>query len=163
MEFGERADAVGTQELVFVEHRREDPSEPFRIEEGNDPPLTHTKMFGAGGVNGFDQVRHSAVSELGYAAAVRGRSSRCHGSITVVAHKGNSPTIERVLMRWTDPSGKSRQLGEKAVFVVPHVVRPDPVHRRSNTEEVLREIRCDVLIGGIVGDKLESELRPCSG
>jgi hypothetical protein len=34
-----------------------------------------------------------------------GARSRCHGSITVVAHKGSNPTMERTLSRLALPSG----------------------------------------------------------
>ena len=60
VKFGERADAVGAQELVLIEHRREDPPEPLRIEEGHDPPLAHAIMPWARGVNGFEQLGHLA-------------------------------------------------------------------------------------------------------
>ena len=39
------------------------------------------------------------------AAIARGTRSRCHFSITVVAHSGSSPTIERTLSRVALPSG----------------------------------------------------------
>ena len=38
----------------------------------------------------------------------RGASSRCQGSMTVVAQSGNKPTMERTLSRVALPSGKRR-------------------------------------------------------
>ena len=39
-------------------------------------------------------------------AIARGTRSRCHVSMTVVAHSGSSPTIERTLSRVALPSGR---------------------------------------------------------
>ena len=49
----------------------------------------------------------------------RGIRSRCHGSIIVVAHSGNSPTIERTFSRW--PCRREAQnIVIETVFLVPH-------------------------------------------
>ena len=104
VELGERADAVGAQELVLVEHLREDPAKPLRVDQGQDPPLGHAQMSRARGVDGLHQFGHPphALQKLSHA---RGTRSRCHASITVVAHRGSRPTIERTLSRLALPSG----------------------------------------------------------
>ena len=53
VELGERADSIGAQELVLVEHLGEDPAQPFRVEQGRDPALGYTKMSRARGVDGL--------------------------------------------------------------------------------------------------------------
>ena len=60
VELGERADAVGAQELVLVEHLREDPAEPLRIDQGDDPPVGHAEMPRARGVDGLPEFGHPA-------------------------------------------------------------------------------------------------------
>jgi hypothetical protein len=60
VELGERADAVGTQELVLVEHLGEDPAEPLRGDHSHDPPVRHAVMTRARGVHRRRQFRHPA-------------------------------------------------------------------------------------------------------
>ena len=48
----ERPDAVGAQELVFVEHLGQDPAEPFWVDQGHNPALGYAKMSRARGVDG---------------------------------------------------------------------------------------------------------------
>ena len=106
MELGERADAVGAEELVLVEHLRQDPAQPLRVDHGHDPPLVHAEMPRAGRVHGLLQARASGAAVPAIWAIARGMRSRCHFSMTVVAHRGRSPTMERTLSRVELPSGR---------------------------------------------------------
>ena len=101
----ERADAVGAEELVLVEHAREDAAQPLRVDQRQDAALGHAQMARAGGMDGSQQLGHLAQALLNRAVAC-GTRSRCHGSITVVAQSGSSPTIERTLSRVALPSGR---------------------------------------------------------
>src|SRR5208337_4881439 len=104
VKLGNRADAVRAEELVFVEHLCEDPPEPFRVDQSHDPRSATPKCPGPVGCivslsSGIRRMRFMIHS------SARGMRSRCHASITVVAHRGRSPTIERTLSRVAMPSG----------------------------------------------------------
>ena len=105
MKLGERADAVGAQELVLVEHLGENPAEPLLVDQSHDPPLGHSVMSRARDVHGLQKLGHPAQAFPASGPSPADYCSRCHFSMTVVAHRGSSPTIDRTLSRVALPSG----------------------------------------------------------
>jgi hypothetical protein len=78
--------------------------------------------------------------------------------MTVVAHSGRSPTIERTLSREPVPSGARRRVVVEPVLFVPETVRPDAVGRDRDPEDVLDELGREVLVAGVVGRDLGGHL-----
>ena len=60
VELRERADAVGAQELVLVEHLRKYPAQPLRGNHSHDPSVRHAEMPRAGGVHSLPKLGHPA-------------------------------------------------------------------------------------------------------
>ena len=54
----------GLEEFVFVKHLRQDPAEPLRIDQGQNPSFRYAKMTRASRVYGFFQFRDSAQAFL---------------------------------------------------------------------------------------------------
>ena len=67
-------------------------------------PRPHTEIPGPVGWMPL-QLWHLLVQRSHACATVLGTRSRCHGSTTVVAQSGSSPTIDRTLSRVALPSG----------------------------------------------------------
>ena len=77
-----------------------------------------------------------------------GTRSRCHGSITVVAHSGRSPTIERTLSRVRAAVGQAQHVVVEAVLLVPHAVRP---RRCSSPRRCSRKCSTNLIDHVLVG------------
>ena len=102
---GERTDAVRTQKLIFIEHAGENSAQPIRAYQGSHAAPSVAKMTGARGVDALHQLRH-VFQALGHNFRhVVVPRCRCQGSITVVAQRGNNPTMERTFSRFAVPSG----------------------------------------------------------
>src|SRR6266481_1560461 len=56
---GQRADPVGAQELVFVEHMGQDPAQTLLVNESHDSPLCDAKMAGSGFMDRLAELRHA--------------------------------------------------------------------------------------------------------
>ena len=99
----QRADAVGAQELVLVEHLRQhaaelgfvqDRSQPAAGDAGLSRVVDRRAQFGPSVEEPLEPLREFRV--------LRQQASRRK---TVAAHSGSRPTIDRTLSRWAWPSG----------------------------------------------------------
>src|SRR5580693_3013053 len=59
VEFRERADTVGAQELVFVQHLRQNPAQARWVYQGQDSALSYTKMARTRGVDRRLEFRYT--------------------------------------------------------------------------------------------------------
>src|SRR4029077_517658 len=53
------ADAVRAQELLLIQHAREDASQPLLIDEREDSAARYATVLRAGGVHTIEQLRHA--------------------------------------------------------------------------------------------------------
>ena len=83
--------------------------------------------------------------------ATSGTRSRCHGSMTVVAASGSSPTIDRTLSRVARAIGKPENIVIEPIFFVPHAIWPHLIHGVRDQKEMFSELGGHVLEIGIVG------------
>ena len=77
---------------------------------------------------------------------MRGTRSRCHGSITVVAHSGSRPTMERTLSRAGTAIGKTQDVVVEAIFLIPHTFRSHLIHSARDPEEMLHKLDRHVFV-----------------
>ncbi len=158
VELGERADAVGAQELVLVEHLREDPAKPLRVDQGQDPPLRHAQVSRARGVDGLQQFGHPAQ-------AFQQLSHRPRNALPLPlldyrgGAQGQQPHHRAHLEPRGAAVGEPQQVVVEAVLLVPHAVLTGTVHGRGDIDEVLDELHDHVLVGGVVGGELHRELQ----
>ena len=157
MELGDRADAVGAQELVLVEHLGEDPAQPLRVDQGEDAPLGHAEVTRARGVDGLQELGH-----LAQACLKRGRGPRDALALPLLDHRrgaqGQEPHHRAHLEPRGAAVGEPQEVVVEAVLLVPHAVLPGLVHGRGDIDEVLDELEDHVLVGGVVGGELHGEL-----
>ncbi len=162
VELGQRANAVGTEELVLVEHLRENPPEPLRLDQGRDPPLGHPQVPRARRVDGVHELRHlrQALYRCGCRA---GRAL----PLPLLDHRGRAQGQEPDHGAHLEPGrtavGQPQQVVVEAVLLVPHAIRPGPVHGRRDKEEVLEELPGHFLVDGVVAGQFDGEFAPCSG
>ena len=64
MKLGERTDAIGTEKLILVQHLRENPAQPFLIDEREDAAISHTRS----GLDRSDEWTSEVPASGGYAA-----------------------------------------------------------------------------------------------
>ena len=147
----ERAQPVGREELVLVEHAREHAPQPRLVDERRSARA----------------VRRSAKQPMkrgDSAAGARGTScararksgSRSHedASSSTAAKSGTSPTMERARSGTTEPSG--RRAGGRSRSRPP---RPrDCVHRGRDRREVLEELERNALVGPVVVGQTQRDL-----
>ena len=105
---GERPYPIRTQEFILIEHARQNSAQPFRINQRNDAAVRHTRDGPVRSDECSREVRASVRKRSVITSVTCGTSSRCHGSMTVVAQRGNKPTMERTLSRVALPSGRRR-------------------------------------------------------
>ena len=96
-------------------------------------------------------------------AIVLGISSRCQGSMTVVAHSGSNPTMDRTLSLVACSVGSAKDVVVEAVLLIPHSVLTGLVHRRGDPEEVFHELRGHLIVDRIVTCQNLLRAPPCSG
>ena len=158
MELRERADAVGAQELVLVEHLRQDPAEPLRVDQGQDAPLGHAEMTRAGGVHGLHQFGHPVQAFCHTVERPRNAFP-----LPLLDHRGGAQGKEPHHGAHLEPLGtavgEAEQVVVEAVLLVPHAIRSRPVHGRGDIGEVLGELDDHVLVGGVVGGEFHGEFQ----
>ena len=130
VELGERADAIGAQELVFVEHLRQDPAQPLRVDQGQDPALRHAKVSRARGVDGLQKFGHPAQAFVDAAAIACGTRS----AATCLDDRCGAQRQESHHRAHLEPRGAAvrepQQVVVEAVLLIPHAVLTGPVHGR---------------------------------
>ena len=104
----QRADPVGAQELVLVEHAGQDPAQPVLVDQRHDAALGDAEMARPGRMDRLAQLRHAPQALCRLPPSVWAPARAATGSMTVVAQSGSRPTIERTLSRVALPSGRRR-------------------------------------------------------
>ena len=156
VELGERTDAVGAQELVLVEHLRQNPAQPLRGDQSTDPALGHAEMARARGVDSLEKLGNPAQ-------AFRHLSHRLRNTLPLplLHHRGGTQGQQPHHRAHLEPRGAAvgepQQVVIEAVFLVPHAVRPGPVHGPGDIVEVLHELYDHVLVGAVVDGELYGE------
>ena len=162
MEFGKRADAVGAQELVLVEHLGQDPAEPLRIEQCDHPPLGHPEITRARGVDSRRKFGDPAQ-------AFQDQSQRPWDALPLPLFnnrrgaQGQKPHHGAHLEPCGAAVGEAQQIVVEAVLLVPHAVQPGSVHGRGDIVEVLAKLHDHVLVDGVVGGEFHCELHHVLG
>ena len=149
---------MGPQELVLVEHLRENPAEPLRVDQGQHSPLGHAEMPRAGRVHRRQQFGHPAQALLDVSHRLRDALP-----LPLLDHRGGAQREEPDQGAHLEPRGAA--VGEpqhvvvEAVLLVPHAVLARAVHGGGDVGEVLDELEDHVLVGAVVGGELDRELQ----
>ena len=147
-----------SQELVLVEHPRENPAEPLRVDQGQHTPLGHAEMTRAGRVH-----RRRQFGDPAQALPHIGHRARDLLPLRLLDHRRGAQREESHQGTHLEPRGAA--VGEpqdvvvEAVLLVPHAVRAGPVHRRGDVVEVLHELEDHALVDRVVGGELDRELQ----
>ena len=152
----QRADAIGAQELVLVEHPGQDPAQPVLVHKTQDPALSDAKMAGPGRVNGVEQVRHSPQPFHKGPHQIRNpfplrRLDDGDGA------DGEQPDHGAHLQPRRTTVGKPKHVVVEPILLVPHAVRAGPVHSAADPKKLLGELRRQVLIGRIALRQLDAD------
>ena len=150
---------MGTQELVLVEHLREDSAKPFRVHQGKNSPIGYAQMTRSGGVDRCPRVPASG-------AYVPGHSRHCpRDAIPLPLFDDRSGAQRQQSHHRTHFESRGAAIGQpeqvviEAILFVPHAVIPGPVHGRGNKVEMLDELEDHVLVDGILGGEFNCNLQ----
>ncbi len=145
MKLGKRADAVGTQELLLVEHLLQDPAEAHRIQERDDAPLGDPEMIWTGGVHRLHDPRHPVQPFV--------HESERHRDSLPLAFLDHRRGAQREQphhgAHFETPGAPVRQSQDvvvEAILLVPHALLTRPVHCRRDIVKVLGELHDQILV-----------------
>ena len=158
VEPGQGADAVGAQELVLVEHLREDSTKPLRVDQRQHAPSGHSVVIRSDRMHRRRQFRHPSHTFLD-----GGHGLRDALSLRLLDHRGGAEGEQPYHRSHLEPRraavGQPEEVVVETILLVPHAVRAGPVDPRGDVVEVLHELEDHFSIRRVVRRELERKLQ----
>src|SRR5206468_3896000 len=116
-----------------------DPTEPLRVDQGKDTPLSDAKVTWTREMDRIQEFRH-----LLHASGKRVQSPWDALALRLLGHHRGGERQEPDHRAHLEPGGAAvgelQEVVVEAVLLVPHAILPGPVHGRGDIQKMLDEL-----------------------